>query len=264
MKVGYMLMGQPRDAEGKPVHWLEYLKYLKKLGLEGVDLFAERLEDFGCSVAEAKGFLSDLSLSPTVYCVRTDLISPDPAVRRSSLDAVRRGIDACGKLGISHVFSYGGQHSNSGEEAIARYIDGLSQAAELASDAGMILSIENAGKMCHTDEELERVVNAVNSENMKVTLDPGNFVLAGCDPHAAAKRLAPRVSHVHVKNFVAAPESRPRPFRYCPAGEGIVDYRTIADILRSAGYEGFFSFEPEGGADAPVEAGMELLAKLTR
>ena len=57
MRVGYMLMAQPRDAEGEPVYWLEYLKYLKKLGLEGVDLFAERLQDFGCSVEEAKNFL---------------------------------------------------------------------------------------------------------------------------------------------------------------------------------------------------------------
>lgn len=263
MKVGYMLMGQPRDAKGEPVQWIEYLKYLKSLGLEGVDLFAKRLEDFDCSVEEAKGFLGDLGLSPIVYCVQTDLISPDPEVRKSSLDAVRHGIDACGKLGINHVFSYGGQHSNSGEEAIARYIDGLSQAAELAADAGMILSIENAGKMCHTDAELERVVDAVNSENMKVTLDPGNFVLAGCDPHTAAERLAPKAIHIHVKNFVAAPGKEPRPFRYCPAGEGIVDYRSIADILKSVGYEGYFSFEPEGGADAPVEAGMELLSDLT-
>ena len=64
MKVGYMLMGQPRDAKGEPVHWIEYLKYLKSLGLEGVDLFAKRLEDFDCSVEEAKGFLGDLGLSP--------------------------------------------------------------------------------------------------------------------------------------------------------------------------------------------------------
>lgn len=262
MKVGYMLMGQPKDAEGKPVNWREYLKYLKSRGLEGVDLFARQLEGLGCSVKEASSVLDDLGLLPAVYCVGTDLVSPDPQTRKASLDTVRGGIDACHELGINHLFSHGGQHNNSGEEALKRYIEGLSKAVEMAADAGMVLSIENAGKMCHTDEELERVVDAVSMENFKITIDPGNLVLAGCDPHVATKRLASKIVHVHVKNFVAAPENKPRPFRYCPAGEGIVDYRVVADILKEVSYEGYLSFEPEGGADAPAEAGMKLLTQL--
>lgn len=262
MRVSYMLMQEPRDATGSIVDWVDYLTYLRRLGLEGVDLFSRQLEGAGCSVAEAKRVLDDLGLSPAVYCIGTDLVSPDLDVRRASLNAVQRGIDSCGELGISHLFSHGGQHTNSGAEALARYADGLAQAAELAAAAGVTLSIENAGRMCHTLEELIWVVDAVGAENMRITLDPGNLVLAGCDPHVATEQLAPRVVHVHVKNFIAAPGNRPRPFRYCPAGDGIVDYTVVVDVLRSVGYDSYLSFEPEGGADAPVEAGLELLVEL--
>jgi sugar phosphate isomerase/epimerase len=97
---------------------------------------------------------------------------------------------------------------------------------------------------------------------MRLTIDTGNFVLAGSDPHEAIRRLAPQVAHVHVKNFTDAPERQPRPFRYCPPSSGKVDYAYVVGQLRAVGYTGFISFEPEGFPDAQAEDGIRTIAQL--
>jgi sugar phosphate isomerase/epimerase len=248
--------------DGQPWDWRRALERWKACGLEQVDLFDRMLAGAGVTVPEAGRLLTGLGLSPSIYCVATDLVSPDPAVRQTSLETIRHGIEACGTLGLRQLFSYGGQHGNQGEEALRRYADGLAQAADLAAAAGLTLSIENAGKMCHTDDELLRCLALAQRPNLCLTFDGGNFVLAGCESHRAAERLAAHVVHVHVKTFVPAPGRTPWPVRYCPVGEGLVDYRRVRDTLRRAGFDGCLSFEPEGGVDSDWERSLRVVAEI--
>ena len=263
MKTGIMLMSD-RGPDGAPMDWKEHLRKCKERGLETVDLFASVLEAIGETVGSAKNVLQEIGLEPSLYCVATDLVSPEPSIRRQSLDSVRRGIDDGHELGLTHLFSYGGQHANEGEPALRRYVDGLRQAADLCAEDGMTLSIKNAGKMCHTDVELERCINLVDRPNMKVTFDGGNFILAGCDSHNAAELLADKVVHVHVKSFAPDPKRQSRPFRYVPIGEGLVDYRRIRDTLVSAGFDGILSFEPEGGHNSKWYDSVATVAEIVQ
>jgi sugar phosphate isomerase/epimerase len=258
MKIGIMLMSD-RGPDGQPTDWRKALERWKEHGLEAVDVFHGMLQRVGETVPGIQRLLHDLGLAPSIYCVPTDLIAPDPNVRKAALDTVRHGIEACHTLGITQLFSHGGQHNNQGEEALLRYVDGLRQAADLAAADGITLSIENAGKLCHTDVEIDRCIRLVDRPNMMVTMDGGNFILAGSDPHEAAKRLAGRVAHVHVKSFIADPTRTPRPFRYCPTGQGRPDYRFVRDTLRAKGFDGCMSFEPEGGFDSQWEHSLDVL-----
>ncbi|MFP4057262.1 MAG: sugar phosphate isomerase/epimerase family protein [Candidatus Brocadiia bacterium] len=262
MDVGYMLMGEPRGPDGQAVPWHDFLAEARGWGLESVDLFPAYFERAGEPVAGAAEAIADLGLAVAAYCVRTDLVSPDPAMRQGSLDRVAAGAEQAAELGLGHLFSYGGQHENRGEEALRRYADGLARAADLCALQGLVLSIENAGSLCHTPDELARCLEAADRPNLALTLDPGNFVLAGCEPHQAARRLAARTVHLHVKNFVDDPARRPRPFRYCSPRRGQVDYARVARQLAEAGYEGALAFEPEGFPDAQAEDGIRYLAEL--
>jgi len=263
MKIGIMLMSN-KGPDGQIWDWQKHLEDCQNHGVEMVDLFDTMLQNVGVNVPSAKKILSDLGLSASVYGVGTDLVSPDRKIRQQSLDTIKRGIEACHELDIKHLFSHGGQHNNSGEEALARYIDGLSKAADIAAEEGITLSIENAGRMCHTDTEILRCVESMDKENMKITFDGGNFILAGCDPHNAAEHLSSKVIHVHVKSFVEAPEKSERPFRYCPIGQGLVDYREIRDILVAAGFDGCMSFEPEGGEDSKWYQSLDVLTQIVK
>lgn len=262
MKASYMLMGDPRADDGSIMEWRLLLGQLAAVGLQGVDIFDAYLRHVGVSVDECLGVLADNGLEPAVYCVPTDFISPGADVQRS-LDVIRRGAEVCVQHGIGHLFSYGGQHTNSGPEALARYVEGLQQALEITCKARLSLSIENAGRMCHTWEELLACAERAGPE-MRVTLDPGNFILAGSDPIVAAEQLATRTVHVHVKNFVPAPSKQPKPFEYCPPSRGLVDYPRLAGILAQAGYDRYLAFEPEGWPNAPADDGVRFCAELAR
>ena len=262
MKASYMLMGDPRDDDGSIIPWRECLLQLKGAGLEGVDLFHRYLERISVSPREAISFLRDNGLEPAVYCVHTDFITPGANVH-ASLDVIRRGAEICVTHGIDHLFSAGGQHTNRGREAMDRYVDGLQQALEITDAAGIFFSIENAGQMCHTWPELLECVERVGP-NMRVTLDGGNFILAGSNPIQAAEHLGSRVVHVHVKSFEPAPLGSERPFQYCPPSQGLVDYRGLVGVLARAGFDRYLAFEPEGWPNAPAPNGVRFCTELAR
>jgi sugar phosphate isomerase/epimerase len=268
MKVGIMLMSD-RGPDGAPMDLKRHLQECKDGGIEMVDLFDDMLKGINMTPLDAKKMLLDIGLSPSVFCVRTDLVSPDPQVRNNSLQKIEYGIGICDQLDIDHLFSHGGQHNNKGAEALARYVDGLGEAADTVAEAGMVLSIENAGTLCHTDTEILRCLNSVNKSNLKITFDTGNFVLAGSEPHKAAELLASRVIHVHAKAFEQAPTDSERsfpdkPYRYCPIGEGLIDFRRILDILGKAGFDGCVSFEPEGGQNSKWYQSIRTLSSIIR
>ncbi|HOG52193.1 MAG TPA: sugar phosphate isomerase/epimerase family protein [Lentisphaeria bacterium] len=261
IKTGVMLMSN-RGPDGQPWDWREALKRWKSLGLAGVDVFHGMLKANNETPTSIKRILDDLGLEPTVYCVPTNLVSPDPADRATSLDTIRAGIDACGVLGVKHLFSHGGQHNNEGEDAFLRYMDGLNEAAELVREAGLLFSIENAGKMCNSGASLARTLDLVKQPNMRITFDGGNFITCGDEPHDAIMTLRAKVAHVHVKSHVPAPAGSPRPYLYCPTGVGHPDYRFIRDRLIEVGYSGWMSFEPEGGFDSKWDQSIKTLAEI--
>ncbi|OPZ07978.1 MAG: Inosose dehydratase [candidate division BRC1 bacterium ADurb.BinA364] len=112
--------------------------------------------------------------------------------------------------------------------------------------------------LVRTDDDLLRMLDAVGDARMRVNFDGGNLWGAGCDSVAAARRLAPLVGHVHVKDWdrSAAPETPmwqpgpgdgpkpPNPVRgEVVLGEGEVDWPEILRILRGAGYDGWLVVE---------------------
>lgn len=268
MKVGIMLMSNC-GPDGQPWDWIQHLMRCKEHGVQMVDLFEQMIRLDGLTIRTMRNILDDLGLQPSIYCVRTDFTSPDSRVRSESLDAIKRGVEACHELGINLLFNYGGQHGSKGEDAFARFVDGLADAVDVAGEAGIILSIENAGTLCHTDTELLRCIKAVGKPNLKITFDGGNFILAGCNPHSAAELLASEVVHVHVKSFMRVTDeaqqlSPDKPFKYCPVGQGLVDYRKIRAILTTAGFDGCMSFEPEGGHDSRWYESLDALTQIVK
>ena len=261
LKCGVMLMND-RGPDGQPWDWKKKLAEWRTLGLRGADVFRGMMEHVGETPKSMAAILRDIGLEPTVFCLSTNLVSPEPDARATSLDAIKYGIDACGELGVCHLFSYGGQHSNSGEDAFLRYMDGLRQAAALVNDAGLLFSIENAGTMCNSGDSLARTLREVAMPNMRITFDGGNFITCGDEPHTAILKLRKSVAHVHVKSHVVAPVGYPRPYKYCPTGEGHPDYRYIRDRLIEVGYDGWLSFEPEGGFDSCWERSIAALAEI--
>jgi sugar phosphate isomerase/epimerase len=81
-----------------------------------------------------------------------------------------------------------------------------------------------------------RIVNAVNSPWLQVTMDTGNFLE---DPYEKLAVLAPKTVYVQAKTYY---------------GGGLwytldLDYPRIAQLLRKHDYHGYISLEFEGNED---------------
>jgi 3-oxoisoapionate decarboxylase len=104
----------------------------------------------------------------------------------------------------------------------------LSRETPIAADAGLQVAIEN-----HQDLGSEELLGFADDAgpNVGITLDTGNPFAVAEDPVAFATRVAPRLLHLHLKDYVA--QSTPEGFRLirCAIGDGCVPLREIADAL---------------------------------
>jgi 3-oxoisoapionate decarboxylase len=88
--------------------------------------------------------------------------------------------------------------------------------------------------------------------NVGIAMDTGNAFAVAEDPGAFAARVAPRIKHVHLKDYVS--QFTPEGFRLirCPIGDGCVPLQEIAEVF-------FPPSESEGRkAEATLTASIEV------
>jgi sugar phosphate isomerase/epimerase len=112
----------------------------------------------------------------------------------------------------------------------------LEQCLKKAEQCGVVLGLENHWGLGRTAEGVLRVVEAIDSPWLQVTLDTGNFLER---QYEQMEMLAPRAVLVQAKTYF---------------GGGTwytldLDYDRIAGILRRHNYKGYISLEFEGRED---------------
>ena len=115
-------------------------------------------------------------------------------------------------------------------------IDGLTACLKTAEKCGVVMGLENHWGLGRTPEGVLRIVDAINSPWLQVTLDTGNFLE---DPYEKLEKLAPKAALVQTKTYY---------------GGGLwytldLDYDRIARMLRKHHYTGYISLEFEGKED---------------
>jgi sugar phosphate isomerase/epimerase len=115
-------------------------------------------------------------------------------------------------------------------------IDGLTACLKTAEKCGVTLGLENHWGLGRTPEGVLKVVDAINSPWLQVTMDTGNFLE---DPYDRLEKLAPKTVLVQSKTY---------------HGGGLwysldLDNERIAAMLRKHGYRGWVSLEFEGKED---------------
>lgn len=108
----------------------------------------------------------------------------------------------------------------------------LKSVAPYARDLGVAIAVENHQDA--TSYDLVRLCEEAGPDFAGICLDTGNSLAVCEDPLAAARRMAPYVRHVHLKDYRVyfAPDG----FRLarCAAGDGVVNFRQILQILADA------------------------------
>src|SRR5437763_7124175 len=215
-----------------------------------------------------RAFLNGLDLCG--FSTHQGFLSPDKEVRQKNVDHTIKCIELAYALGIAtmrvNTGTWGTSKSfdelmkNRGvepplkgytdEDGFKWVIDGLGKCLKAAERCGVTMGLENHWGLGRTPEGVLRVVNALKSPWLRVTLDTGNFLE---DPYDKLEKLAPKAALVQAKTYF---------------GGGLwytldLDYGRIAALLRKHNYRGYVSLEFEGKEDPrmAVPKSLSLLRK---
>ena len=216
--------------------WREKLESAKNAGFDflemSVDETDEKLGRLDMTLEERlelTELMKKIGLPIGTMCLsghrKYPLGSPDPAVRKRSLEIMDKAIELASDLGIRiiQLAGYDVYYEESDEETKQYFEDNLKKAADMAACAGVILGFETMEtEFMNTVEKSMKYVRQISSVYLNVYPDIGNITNAaityGTDVLEDLKLGKGRLAAMHLK------ETIPGIFREVPYGEGHVDF----------------------------------------
>jgi sugar phosphate isomerase/epimerase len=242
-----------------------------EMGFDGVEILHRQMTDESNAALQKikrRAFLNGLDLCG--FSTHQTFLSPKKAVRQKNVEHTIRCIELAYAMGIPtmrvNTGTWGTRRNfddlmkhRGMEEPIKGYtdedgfkwvIDGLGACLKAAQKCGVTMGLENHWGLGRTPEGVLRVVEALNSPWLQVTLDTGNFLE---DPYDRLAQLAPRTVLLQTKTYHGGG-------RWYTLD---LDYDRIARIMRAAEYRGYLSLEFEGNEDprTAVPKSLALLRK---
>jgi sugar phosphate isomerase/epimerase len=118
---------------------------------------------------------------------------------------------------------------------LAKVAERLKSILPYAEEMGLAIAMENHQDA--TSSDLLRLSEMVgNSPAYGVTLDTGNPLAVGEGPVEYARRIAHLIRHVHCKDYTIHFSAEGYRLVRCAAGDGVVDFPAVLDIVRSNGH----------------------------
>lgn len=236
----------------------DFLGFCEEEGIKSVELLNVFWKNQEQELPLVLEQLKTAGIRVSSYAVANDFAKEQPEERSAALKEITDAFPVAKALGtpVIRVFSGNLTDSVTYEKALDWIVEGLSAAAAQAEREGLVLCLENHGKLAGSGDQVKTIIERVGSPALRSTFDTGNFLLVDVRPLDALEVLLPYVAHVHFKDFGAAPEGRYRSlngtaYEGTVLGEGEVPLPDIVGILARHGYQGAYVLEYEGlGSEA--------------
>jgi inosose dehydratase len=143
------------------------------------------------------------------------------------------------------------------DEEMRHFADLLNEVGAATLREGVRACFHNhVGAVIETRDEIDRLLALTDPNAVFLGPDTGHLAWAGADPVAFCRDYASRIKTIHVKDINAAVAAQGRAERWGYAecqkrgiwtelGRGAVDFPTIFDILRDAGFAGWVIVETD-------------------
>jgi L-ribulose-5-phosphate 3-epimerase len=227
------------------------------MGFDGVEILHVQMTD------ESNGYLQRLKRQAFVngldlcgFSTHQSFLFPDREKRQQNIEHTIHCIELAYRLGIPTMRVNTGRWGTSksfdelmknrgieprlegytDEDGFGWVIDSLEKCLPKAEECGVLLGLENHWGLGRTPEGVLRVVQAIDSPWLQVTLDTGNFLE---DPYQRLEQLAPHAILLQAKTYYGGGEWYSLD----------LDYARIAAIMRKHDYRGYVSLEFEGKED---------------
>ncbi|MBN2577540.1 MAG: sugar phosphate isomerase/epimerase [Pirellulales bacterium] len=151
------------------------------------------------------------------------------------------------------------------DHVLMRYV--LREAADVAEPRGILIGLEPHQQYSKTPEGLDRIYGLVDSPVIGINFDTGNSYLGGEDPAAWLEHVKDRLIHLHAKDISLQQSAAERgkvagtPIG-CACGEGVINWRQMIDVCRTAPRDVVFSVEC--GTVDQAERSLKYLSQLTQ
>ena len=268
--------------------WIDMARTLDADGLEMYEGFFTSLDD--AYLRSVRDAIADAGFEMPMLCCSPNFTHPDPDERKRAVEREAKMIGVTKLLGgdgaVCRVLS-GQRYPDVGrEQGIEWVVECIEQVLPVAREQGIILGLENhykdgfwshpefAQKM---DVFLELLENIPERDFFGVQYDPSNAIVAGDDPIALLRAVAPRVVSMHASDRYLSEGYSLDDLResdgaigYSDAlqhgvtGRGLNDYDAIFQILRDVGYAGWVSIEDGMNGMEEMQASLEFLHRMRR
>lgn len=238
----------------------DFIEYCGSLGVDAVDL-GYYWKDEEEEIKLVTDWLRENNLKIGAYIVGNDFAQKEEKEREKQISLVQHGIERAAQLktDILRVFAGNLKPDFPNYQAAKDIlVSSFTEVSSFAKDRGITLALENHGQLCARTNEIVDLLNEVNSPNLKLTLDIGNFPEVGEDPLSSVRKLAHLAVHTHIKDFKKA-DGKVIPTL---VGEGDVDLEGCLKALKKKNYSGYLSLEYEAEMDS--KAGVERSLKALR
>ncbi|HMO15481.1 MAG TPA: TIM barrel protein [Pirellulaceae bacterium] len=240
-----------------------------EMGFGGVEILHRQMTDESPAALQKikqQAFLWGLDLCG--FSTHQGFVSPDAEVRQKNINDTIHQIELAYQMGIPTMRVNTGRWGTipdfnqlmahkgiepilegyTEDEGFKWVIDSLEQCLPAAEKCGVTLGLENHWGLGRTAEGVMRIVDAIDSPWLQVTLDTGNFFERSMEQF---ELMAPKTVYVQAKTYF---------------GGGTwytldIDYPAIGKLLREHRYRGYISLEFEGQEDfkTAVPKSLELL-----
>jgi len=208
-----------------------------------------------------KNTAQDSGLILSNYAIAANFSDLVATAFRQEVERVKRHVDVCAQLGINKMrhdiaFSKDTSYEHFMSE-FNRFVEAASEISQYAAQYDITTSIENHGYYVQHSDRVRKIIEAVNRDNFKMTLDIGNFLCVDENPVTAVASSLPLASMVHVKDFYVRPadhivsegwfqSASGKWLRGSILGQGDIDMLKVLKLVKESGYDEYISLEFEG------------------
>jgi sugar phosphate isomerase/epimerase len=180
-----------------------------------------------------------MGLAITGTGVRNDFTVGTPGELEKEIALVKRWILAASKLGAPYLRVFAGRQVPPGEKRkhiMDQVIRSFRECAGFAANNGIVLAFQNHYDFIRSTGDILSVMQSVESDWFGLMLDIGS--VEGPDPYNGIERLIPHAVTWQVKEQVRT-----------ETGNSPTDFHRLMDIVKKAGYRGYFPLETLGEGD---------------